>query len=336
MNIQEAKNIIDTNYQGIHSPHNIKLNTDGIAPFVEIEGFKDMSCIKHGFTTRFGGVSQGIYESLNMGIHLDDNIEDVKENYRRIGASIGIDPRRISAPNQVHKSNILVVTEEDAGDGIARDLTHFEIDAQITNVKNVPLIVYTADCVPILLADPVSKVIGSVHAGWRGTVDGIAAKTVEKMVEEYGCLPENIHAIIGPSIGPDNYEVDESVIKAMLECPYIDTSEPNVTFEPLQNEDFKYIIHAGSFVRDNMPEDYKGIITTRIGTPYEVFRTVKILDKYMLNLWALNELILVNAGLRSSNIYQTKLCTMKYHDIFFSHRYTNGRRGLCAGIIELT
>ena len=96
------------------------------------------------------------------------------------------------------------------------------------------------------------------------------------------------------------------------------------------SEDFKYIIHAGSFVRENMPEGYKGITTTRIGAPYEIFRTVKIRDRYMLNLWALNELILVNAGLRSSNIYQTKLCTMKYHDIFFSHRYTKGaERTMC-------
>jgi YfiH family protein len=174
----------------------MRLNTEGEAPFIEIEGFSDMGCVKHGFTTRFGGVSQGIYESLNMGLHLEDNIDDVRENYRRIGSSIGIDSIRISAPNQVHKSNILVVTEEDAGDGIARELTHFDIDAQITNVKNIPLIVYTADCVPILLADPVSKVVGTVHAGWRGSVDGIAAKTVEKMVETYGCPPETIHAII--------------------------------------------------------------------------------------------------------------------------------------------
>ena len=336
MNIEEAKSIIDTNYQGIHSAHNIRLNTENVAPFVEVEGFKDMNCICHGFSTRFGGVSKGIFESMNLGRYLGDDIDDVDENYKRISSSIGLDYRRISCPNQIHESNILVATETDAGDGITRDLTHLGIDAQITNVKNLPLIVYTADCVPILLVDPVSKVIGSVHAGWRGTVAGIAAKTGEKMVEVYGCLPENIHAAIGPSIGPDNYEVDEGVTKSIVECPYLDTTEDNVIFDPVSNSDFKYIVHSGSFVRDNMPENYKGITTTRLGVPYEIFRTVKIRDKYMLNLWALNELILVNVGLRSSNIYQTKLCTMKYHDIFFSHRYTKGERGLCAGIIMLT
>ena len=335
MNIELAKSLINTNYQGAASDNNLILNTDGEVPFIQIEGFKNMSFIQHGFSTRMGGVSTGIYESLNLGLRLEDERSLVLENYRRLGESMGIDYMRISAPDQVHKSDILVVTEEDAGDGIARDLTHFEIDAQITNVKNVPLIVYTADCVPIILADPVSRVIGTVHAGWRGTVQGIAAKTVEKMTETFGCLPENIHAIIGPSIGPDNFEVDESVIKDVIDNPYLDTSNDNVEFAPSMNDDFRYIIHAGTYIRDNMPEGYKGITQVRQGAPYEIFRSVKMLDKYMLNLWNLNELMLVNSGLKVSNIYQTKLCTMKYHDLFFSHRYTNGNRGLNAGIIVI-
>ena len=335
MNKEEAKKLIDTNYQGIHSAKNVTLNIDDGVPFIQVEGFSDMSFIQHGFTTRLGGVSKGKFESLNLALHFEDDIDDVMENYQRLGATMGIDYTRISVLNQVHKSNILVATEEDAGDGISRELSHFEFDAQITNVKNVPLMVYAADCVPILLADPVSRVIGAVHAGWRGTVDGIAAKTVEKMSEVYGCLPENIHAVIGPSIGPENYEVDETVIKAMVECPYLDTTDGNVAFEPLQNDDFKYIIHSGSVYRENMPSEYKGITLTRLGVPYEIFRTVKIRDRYMLNLWNLNELILVNAGLKSRNIYQTKICTMKYHDIFFSQRFNKERRGLNAGIIVI-
>ena len=332
---EKEKQIIDTNYMGIHSSNNIKLNTDSEVPFIEVEGFSEIPNIIHGFSTKLGGVSTGIYESLNLGLHLEDEEVKVLENYKRLGQSMGFDYKRISAPNQVHKTNILVVTEEDAGDGIARPLTHSEIDVQITNVKNVPLIVYTADCVPILMVDPISRVIATVHAGWRGTVEGIAAKTVEKMKEVYGCMPENIHAVIGPSIGPSNYEVDETVIKKMVECPYIDTNEDNIIFEPLQNEDFTYSIRTGSYLRDKKPEDYIGLSQTNPGAPYEIFRTIKLRDRYMLNLWNLNELILVNSGLRSRNIYQTKLCTMKHHDIFFSHRYTKGRRGLQAGIIML-
>ena len=207
-----------------------KMNTENGTPLIQVDDFLNMKGIKHGFTTRVGGVSTGIYKSLNMGFYLGDDRENVMENYRRVGKAMGIDIERMSCPNQVHKSNVLVVTEEDAGDGITRDLSHFEIDAQITNVKDLPLIVYTADCVPILLADPVSRVIGTVHAGWRGSVSGIAAKTVHKMVEVYGCLPENIHAVIGPSIGPENYEVDQTVIDELFKCPYIDMSPENISY----------------------------------------------------------------------------------------------------------
>ena len=358
MDITTAKQLIDKKYGELMNGNNRTLDVSGPAPVVKLEGFEKLPGIVHGFTTRLGGVSEGIFESMNMGLHLDDDIDKVMENYRRIGDSLGIDPLRISCPNQVHKDNILVVTEVDAGDGVARPLTHHEIDAQITNVNDVPLIVYTADCVPIILADPVSRVVASVHAGWRGTVAGIAAKTVEKMCQEFGCLPENIHAAIGPSISVENYEVDQTVIDEIVKCPYIDMSEDNlscldiyleqeddwrdklmsgVRLEPenLFHKDIYVICHAGSFVRDNMPSDYNGVIQERRGAAYGIFRTVKFRKKYMLNLWNLNELILVNAGLKASHIYNTKLCTMKHHDIFFSHRYTSGRRGLCAGIIML-
>ena len=186
----------------------IIINESYTAPVLQMSSLIGMPGVRHGFTTRLGGVSTGIYESMNMGLHLEDDRYKVMENYRRIGESIGINYRRISCPDQVHETNVLVCTEDDAGDGIIRERTHKEIDAQITNVKNLPLIVYAADCVPVLFYDPVSRVIGTAHAGWKGTVHGIAAKTVEKMHEVYGCLSENIYAFIGPSIGPDNYEVD--------------------------------------------------------------------------------------------------------------------------------
>ena len=318
-----------------------KINTDKGTPIVQIDDFMNMRGIKHGFTTRIGGVSKGIYKSLNMGFYLGDEKENVMENYRRVGRTMDIDIERMSCPNQVHKSEVLVVTEEDAGDGITRELSHFEIDAQITNVKNIPLIVYAADCVPILMADPVSRVIGTVHAGWRGTVQGIAAKTVNKMMEVYGCLPENIHAIIGPSIGPDNYEVDQTVIDEIFNCPFIDMSSENISYTDIFSEsdesrkDKLVCCYSGSFIRENMPNQYLGVTQPNKGAVYELFRTVRFRNKYMLNLWNLNELILINAGLKMSHVHQTQLCTMKNHDMFFSHRYTNGKRGLNAGIISL-
>ena len=313
------------------------INTNNGVPIVQMDGLSDINGIKYGFTTRLGGVSTGIYKSLNMGFYLGDDRENVLENYKRVGSAMDIDITRMSCPNQVHKSEVLVVTEEDAGDGITRELTHSEIDAQITNVKNLPLIVYTADCVPILFADPVSRVIGTAHAGWRGSVAAIAAKTVNKMKEVYGCLPENIIAIIGPSIGPDNYEVDETVIKEIYNSTFIDSSSDNIVTQNVGNKDQEVFIRSGSYVNNvrSIPKDYEGMLLTHPGALYSIYRTVSVKQRYMLNLWNLNELILVNAGLKVSNIYQTKLCTMKNHEIFFSHRYTNGKRGLNAGIISL-
>lgn len=318
---------------------NIIFNDTVKTPYIMLKGMSEQPNICHAFSTRIGGVSKGIYTSLNLGLHLEDKRENVLENYRRFSESVGFDYTRISCPNQVHKDNILIVAEEDAGDGITRELTHFEIDAQITNVKNLPLIVYTADCVPILLADPVNGVVASIHAGWRGTVAGIAAKTVNKMRDTFGCLPENIHAAIGPSIGPDNYEVDKTVIDEILKCPFIDMSEDNLSYTPVENgsnEDCNVFCHSGTYVREKIPDNYIGITQSHKGAAYNIFRTVNYRNRFMLNLWNLNELILVNSGLKMGNIYNSKICTMSNHELFFSHRYTKGQRGLNAGIIMLT
>ena len=324
IDLDQAKQMIDKQDSGINRLNNVTLNVERDTPFVEIEGFREMAFISHGFSTRLGGVSTGIYESMNLGIHLDDDKDLVIENYKRIAAALDIDYKRISCPNQQHHDNILVVNEEDAGDGIIRELTHNDVDAQITNVPNLPLIVYSADCVPILLADPVKKVIGSIHAGWRGTVMGIAAKTVKKMQEVYGCDPKDIRAAIGPSIGIDSYEVDETVIEEVKKCEFIDFSRDNVSFLGASDTfDNEFVIVKGA-AKDGVP-----------GPSYGLYLTVKEKDRYMLNLWNINELILYNAGLTLGHIFNTKLDTYQYHDIFFSHRFTKGRRGLNAGIISI-
>ncbi len=324
IDVDQAKQMIDKRDSGIDRLNNVTLNVEHDTPFVEIEGFKEMDFISHGFSTRLGGVSTGIYESMNLGIHLDDDKDLVIENYKRITEALGVDYKRISCPNQQHHDNILVVNEEDAGDGIIRDLTHNDVDAQITNVPSLPLIVYSADCVPILLADPVKKVIGSIHAGWRGTVMGIAAKTVKKMQEVYGCNPKDIRAAIGPCIGVDSYEVDETVIEEVKKCEFIDFSDDNVSFLGASDTfDNEFVIVKGA-AKDGAS-----------GPSYGLYLTVKEKDRYMLNLWCINELILYNAGLTLGHIFNTELDTYEYHDIFFSHRFTKGRRGLNAGIISI-
>ena len=170
--------------------------------------------VRHGFTTRKGGVSAGALASLNLGVSRGDNPENVRHNYARICAALGTGPENTVFSRQAHGDRIHVAQPDDAGFGLLRDAP-WEADAYITDRPGLCLTVFTADCVPILLFDPVRRVIGAVHAGWRGTANGIAAKTVQKMQTLYGCAPDDILAAVGPSIGPCCFITDEDVPAAM-------------------------------------------------------------------------------------------------------------------------
>ena len=170
----------------------------------------------HCFTTRKGGVSQGVTAGLNIGYHRETDKENVAENYRRLAAAVGFDPSRLVLANQVHGNLVRAVTDLDAG-GLDH-LRYPECDALITNTPGMALYVSTADCTPILLWDPVTGAVGAAHAGWRGTAAGIAGKTVRAMVREFGCKPQDIHAAIGPNAGICHFETDADVPQAMLEA----------------------------------------------------------------------------------------------------------------------
>lgn len=180
----------------------------------------------HGFSARLGGVSQGIFESLNLGLHRGDDQGAVEENYRRFCAAVGADCRRLALGNQVHGVNVLEVTENEVKRGLF-DPVSYEADGLMTDLPGVGLVVFTADCVPILLCDPVAGCVAALHAGWRGTAGGIGAEGVRRLCERYGAKPEHIRAAIGPAIGPCCFETDEDVPQAMLETlgerakPYI-------------------------------------------------------------------------------------------------------------------
>ena len=168
----------------------------------------------HGFTTRLGGVSTGDCASMNLGFTRGDREEDVRENYKRIGQALGIDMSKAVLSHQVHKTEIFVAGKEDQGRGVDPSQERlFEIDGLMTKEEGIPLVTFFADCVPLLFYDPKKKVIASSHSGWRGTVEKIGAKTVKKMEQEFGCKPEDILAVIGPSICQDCYEVSEDVAK---------------------------------------------------------------------------------------------------------------------------
>lgn len=169
----------------------------------------------HGFSTRLGGVSQGHLASLNLGCHRGDSAEDLRENYRRFCAAVGVDGERVVMTNQVHGTVVRPVTQADVKPELLAE-TAFEADGLVTDVPGVTLVVFTADCIPILLFDPVCRVAAAVHAGWRGTAGAIAAEAVKAM-EAYGCKAPDICAAIGPGIGPCCFETDADVPAAMEE-----------------------------------------------------------------------------------------------------------------------
>ena len=169
----------------------------------------------HCFTTRLGGVSEGYLSSLNIGMHRGDDPKNVEENFRILTDALGCTPGDLVLTRQVHTDIVRVVGRKDAGKSL--DNHDFpECDALITGETGVALVIFTADCTPIVFHDPVTGAVGAAHAGWRGTAMGIAAKTVEAMVREYGCKPSDIRAAIGPNIGYCCFETDRDVPDAML------------------------------------------------------------------------------------------------------------------------
>lgn len=169
----------------------------------------------HCFTTRYGGVSEGALSSLNLGIHRGDTPENVLENYKILGKAVGFSPEDLVFTHQTHTAIVRPVGLEARGEGLFRPVPG-DYDGLTTNVPGVGLIVFTADCTPVLLYDPVRKAIGAVHAGWRGTAAGIAANAVQQMIELYGSDPADIRAAIGPCISSCCFETGEDVPQAML------------------------------------------------------------------------------------------------------------------------
>jgi YfiH family protein len=183
---------------------------------VELFKFRNLSKhieIKHFITSRKGGVSAGAYDSLNIGFGTNDFSINVLENRHRMAVETEIPLDSFIMANQVHGTNIEIVTGKYKGMGaFYRDNALKATDAMITNQSEICLFIMNADCVPVLFYDPGKKVIGAAHAGWRGTVNKIAALTIKKMEETFGCNPSDILVGIGPSIGPCCYEVGEDVV----------------------------------------------------------------------------------------------------------------------------
>jgi len=173
----------------------------------------DKSKVSHCFTTRLGGVSDGCFASLNLGVNRGDEKDLVMKNYDIICTEIGIKKENVILSRQTHSDEVHVVGTSECGNGLLYPNKFENADAFVTNERGAALTIFMADCVPILYFDPVKRVIAACHSGWRGTVQRIGEKTVKVMKERFGCNEKDILCAIGPSIGPCCFEVDRPVVR---------------------------------------------------------------------------------------------------------------------------
>ncbi len=248
--------------------------------------------ITHGFSTRMGGVSEGIYASMNLGFSRGDDEASVHENFSIIAKALQVSCEDMVFSDQTHTANVRVITEKDRGNGLSRPKNFFDVDGMVTNVPGLILTTFYADCVPLFFVDPINKAIGLSHSGWHGTVDRIGDATIKKMKEEYGTKAEDVIVAIGPSICVECYEISQDVAMEFK--------------NRFSYEDIDKIL----FPKEN--------------------------EKYQLDLWKANELILLEAGVKSENIEVTDICTCCNPEILFSHRASHGKRGNLAAFLTLT
>lgn len=181
--------------------------------YLTFPSLEQTGLVNHSFSTRIGGVSEGVYGTMNFGFTRGDDREHVRENYRRMAKVLDVDMNRMVLSYQTHTTNVRMVTEEDAGKGVVRERDYKDVDGLITDVPGLTLVTFYADCVPLYLLDPVHKAIGLSHSGWRGTVNRMGRATLEAMKQAYGTNAGDVIACIGPSICQDCFEVGAEVVE---------------------------------------------------------------------------------------------------------------------------
>ena len=186
-------------------------------PYFVFENLENTGLVRHGFSTRLGGVSEGCLSSMNLSFTRGDDPEKVRENFRRMGMAIGFETKDLVLSDQTHTTNVRLVTEADRGKGFDRERDYTDVDGLITDTPGLMLVTIYADCVPLYFVDPVHKAVGLSHSGWKGTVHRIGKVTLERMKEAFGTRPEDVQAAIGPSICQDCYEVSEDVAQAFMD-----------------------------------------------------------------------------------------------------------------------
>ena len=236
--------------------HILQENQVGEVVFLTYPILDQTGIVKHGFSTRIGGVSEGYLGSMNLSFTRGDKEEAVRENYMRMAKALRVDADSFVFSQQTHTTNVRAVSFQDKGRGLLTPLTYQDVDGLITNVPGLTLTTFYADCVPLYFVDPVHKAIGLSHSGWRGTVGRMGAVTLQRMQEEYGTDPANVIAAIGPSICQDCYEVSEDVIQ-----------EFQNTFEPKFHKQLFYRKENGKYQLNLWAANE--IILTEAGVPRE-------------------------------------------------------------------
>ena len=260
-------------------------------PVIKFNCYEELPWLAHGFSTRQGGVSRGMFESMDLSFTRGDDPEAVMENFRRFGEAVGISCDSMVFTHQTHTTNVRVVSASDRGKGICRPRDFDNVDGLITDTPGVALVTFFADCIPLFFVDVHRRVIGASHSGWRGTVQKMGLKTVRAMEETYGCAPESLVAVIGPGICRSCYEVGPEVADAF---------------------------------RQIFPKEKQDMVLKAAGR-----------DKFFLDLWAANRLILQEAGVLSENIHISGLCTHCHPRALWSHRSLGKDRGSLAGFMML-
>ena len=188
------------------------LNKKGELEYYTFKSLEDIDFIGHCFTTRKGGVSEDWLSSLNLGFSRGDKKENVEKNFDIICSALGVKKENCVTLKQVHSTGIIRADKSTVGVGFNNEGERIHADGIVTNEKGVVLVTFHADCVPLYFVDTKNRAIGMAHAGWRGTVGGMAVKMLERMKDEFGTNPEDVKAAIGPSIGDCCFQVDKPVV----------------------------------------------------------------------------------------------------------------------------
>ncbi len=278
----------------------------------------DLLPLRHAFTTRFGGVSTGYLSSLNLIGGHGDSPENIWENFRRVAALMGVGPDDCAVTKQVHGNTVRTITEQDRH--VCLSDIPYQADGIVTATEGLPIFCFTADCVPVLLADPENGVIGAVHCGWRSSVADILSKAVEEMCT-LGAEPEKIRAAIGPAIGACCFETDRDVPDAVETWLGADAAAPYIR-------------------KKSKADEGQGLANREAAAHPGETRMLQTADsqlpqKYLVDLRGANACRLRQLGLRQEHIDISAECTYCSHEKYWSHRWAKTERGGQAACIVL-